>query len=102
MDHDPVNEWNFSLGQILATPAALEILEKDDHKPSEYLERHASCDWGDVCDEDKKLNDDAVRDGARLLSAYHTRSKTKIWIITEAVDDFGNRSATTILLPEEY
>jgi hypothetical protein len=37
-----------------------------------------------------------------LLSAYRTSRNTKLWIITEAADDDGNRAATTILLPEEY
>jgi len=44
----------------------------------------------------------ALQDGSRILSAYHTSTGQKIWIITEATDDRGQRSATTILLPDEY
>jgi hypothetical protein len=55
-----------------------------------------------VCDEDKRLNDQSLQDGSRLLSAYRTAKDVRIWIITEAADDDGHRMATTILLPEEY
>lgn len=57
---------------------------------------------GDVCEEDRQANDQALLDGSRLRSAYRTSSGEKIWIITEAVDDSGNRAATTVLLPSEY
>jgi hypothetical protein len=92
----------FSLGQIVATPAALEALEKAGQTPTEFLQRHARGDWGDVCDEDRRLNDEALGDGSRLLSAYRTSLGEKLWIITEAADDAGNRAATTVLLPSEY
>jgi hypothetical protein len=59
-------------------------------------------DWGDVCEEDRQANDDALLDGSRLLSAHRTSLGEKLWIITEAVDDSGNRAATAILLPSEY
>jgi len=61
------------------------------------LTRHISGDWGEVDAEDKAANDDALVDGTRLLSAYRTIAGEKFWVITEA-----DRSATTILLPEEY
>lgn len=60
------------------------------------LERHFHKDWGDLCDEDKKTNDDAVENGGRVLSCYTLRGD-KMWVITEA-----DRSQTTCLLPEEY
>ena len=87
----------FPLGQVVATPGALDALERTGQSPLEFLNRHASGDWGEVCEADKKENDFSVRNGFRLLSAYRLRDGTKIWIITEA-----DRSATTILLPEEY
>jgi len=59
--------------------------------------RHATCDWGDVSEDDGWLNDEALDQGERLLSAYHTANGEKIWIITEA-----DRSATTMLMPEEH
>ena len=92
----------FPLGQIVATPGALEALEKAGESARKFLMRHAKGDWGEVCPEDWKANDDALNDGSRLLSAYTLKDGTKIWLITEAADDEGNRSATTALLPSEY
>jgi hypothetical protein len=92
----------FSLGQIVATPGALEALASSGQAPAAFLRRHVVGDWGDLCPDDAKLNDEALVDGSRILSAYHTSKGVKLWIITEATDDNGNRSATTILLPEEY
>ena len=93
----------FSLGPVVATPGALETLQRNNTDGREYLRRHASGDWGIVCEEDGQLNDQAVQDGSRILSAYLLPDETKLWIITDAViDDEGNRQATTLLLPEEY
>ena len=97
-----VSRPRFEPGQILATPGALKALERDQQSPAEFLDRHVRGDWGEVCDEDAAANDAALQDGSRLLSAYSTRGGHKIWIITEAADDRGQRAATTILLPEEY
>lgn len=92
----------FPMGHILATPGALEALADSGEAPAQFLMRHVGGDWGDGCDGDKELNDQALTDGSRLLSAYHTNKEVKIWIITEAADEKGNRAATTILLPDEY
>lgn len=62
-----------------------------------YLNRHAAGDWGDLSNDDRRANAEALKDGSRLLSAYHLKDGTKIWIITEV-----DRSATTVLLPAEY
>lgn len=93
----------FKLGQVVATPGALEALEQAGQSVWELLSRHVAGDWGVVDDEDKAANDQAVRDGSRILSAYLLKDgKTKVWVITEATDDQGNRAATTLLLPDEY
>jgi len=83
------------LGQIVATPNALAHITKADIMTA--LLRHVVGDWGDVCAEDKKVNDQAVVDGMRVLSVYRAANGTKLWIITEA-----DRSVTTILLPDDY
>jgi hypothetical protein len=85
----------FSLGLLAATPGAMEALNEESFWP--YIKRHANGDWGDVCAEDQAENELSLKEGFRLLSAYHLPDGCKIWIITEA-----DRSATTILLPEEY
>ena len=83
------------LGQIVATPNALELVDQADITAA--LQRHVNGDWGDLCAEDKAVNDQALVEGSRILSAYQSTNGKKFWIITEA-----DRSATTILLPEDY
>jgi hypothetical protein len=92
----------FSLGQVVATPAALEVLADAGQTPEFFLERHVIGDWGEVDGEDWKANDQALIGGSRLLSAYRTLRNVRIWIITEATNDEGKREATTLLLPDEY
>jgi len=92
----------FPLGQQVGTPAALKEIHEAGQSAIQLLARHAAGDWGDLDDEDKRLNDEALKDGSRLLSAYTLRSKVRVWIVTEAADDNGQRAATTILLPSEY
>ena len=93
----------FPLGQIVSTPGALAACSHE-HR-LQCLNRHAKGDWGNVCKEDAAANDEAVREGFRLLSAYPIdpakpckgHGANCLWIITEA-----DRSATTFLLPDEY
>ena len=92
----------FPLGQVVATSGALEALAESGQTPAFFLEQHASGSWGVVDEEDWRLNDEALKDGSRILSAYLTQKGKRLWIITEATDDNGHRAATTLLLPEEY
>lgn len=93
----------FSLGQVVATPGALEPLEEAEQTPLELVYRHSHSDFGEeLREEDRQLNEQALVDGSRLLSAYRLKSGVKLWIITEAADENGKRAATTLLLPEEY
>jgi hypothetical protein len=92
----------FQLGQVVATPGALEALIRNNTTGTEYLSRHATGDWGDICEEDKAANQQALSTGGRILSAY-ALGEEKIWIITDATaDETGTRIATTLLLPDEY
>jgi len=95
-------EVRFRLGQIVATPGALDALQRNNVTAFDYLRRHASGDWGVLCEEDKQANEKSITSGARLMSAYFLPDETKVWVITEAADDAGNREATTLLLPDEY
>lgn len=93
----------FSLGRVVAAPGALSALAESGQSPAFFLNKHIQGDWGDVCDEDKALNDAALLvDGSRLLSSYTTMNGMKIWIITEAVGDDGNRESSCLLIPQEY
>ena len=85
----------FRIGRIVATPTALCSLSQPDIFTG--LQRHHAGDWGDVCDEDRLANDQALLEGTRLFSVYHSANGVKFWIITEA-----DRRATRVLLPEDY
>ena len=85
----------FPLGQILATPGVLETIAADEI--AQALRRHVTGDWGEVDAQDAAENELSLKQGFRLLSAYTSASGVRFWIITEA-----DRSATTLLLPEEY
>lgn len=87
----------FALGHILITPGGIVAVEFNRIQPIELLRRHITGDWGDLFDEDKRLNDEALEHGGRILSAYVLADGQKVWILTEA-----DRSATTILTPDEY
>lgn len=86
----------FLLGQVVATPAALELMAVNSVNPSDLLDRHVTGDWGDVSDGDRQMNDEAVKDGDRLHSVYPVGAE-KIWVITER-----DRSVTTLLTPDDY
>lgn len=85
----------FAFGQVVSTPGALAQVSPEEMALA--LTRHSSGDWGQCGDEDRKANDAALMQGSRLFSVYVTTEGTKFWIITEA-----DRSATRVLLPEEY
>ena len=105
------NAPRFALGQLVATPGAMELLEQTGFSALALVSRHVHGDWGDCCDEDKTTNEAAVRQRMRVMSVYRLvdaeallqtpqdkrSSLPTLWIITEA-----DRSATTLLLPSEY
>ena len=92
----PTCPTRLSLGHVMATPGALDVVRAHGLDIVGLLHRHRSGDWGDLSDHDARSNDHAVVHGARVLSSYETTGG-KLWIITEA-----DRSATTVLLPSEY
>lgn len=87
----------FALGQIVATPAALGLLQQYGRTPLEFITRHHQGDWGDLCEEDRNANETALSDGSRLFSAYKLNDDDRIWIITEA-----DRTSTCVLTPDCY
>ena len=90
----------FSPGRLLMTRGVNDRVADDEEFAKfvvQSLRRHLSGDWGNLCKEDKAENELALKEDFRLLSAYEKKGQPKIWIITEA-----DRSATTILFPDEY
>ena len=106
-EHSPLENFInslFPLGQLMATPAALRILNDFGIEPLSLALLHGRGDWGDVSPDDRQQNEAALRDGSRIFSAY-TLTRTvngrveveRVWCITEASPE-----CTTFLLPCEY
>jgi len=92
-----MDNWRFLPGRIVATPGAIDLLERYETTPAEYLNRHLSGDWGELGIADKRENELSVRRDYRIFSAYDVSPLNTLWIITEA-----DRSSTCLLLPSEY
>ena len=105
------NTARFPLGQIVATPGALELLQETGFSAAALISRHVHGDWGDLCEEDRAENEFAVSRRLRILSCYRLvdaarlaatptekrSSLPTLWIISEA-----DRSVTTLLRPSDY
>jgi len=86
-------------GRLVATRNIADGMESDPAFAQEIVAafgRYQRNDWGELCPEDKAVNDQAAEGGERVMASYQT-SKGKVWIITE-----WDRSATTILFLSEY
>ena len=105
------NAARFSMGQIVATPGALQLLQETGFSAAALISRHVHGSWGDLCEEDRAENEFAVSRRLRILSCYRLVDAVRLvetpldkrsalptlWIITEA-----DRSVTTLLRPDEY
>ena len=92
----------FSLGNVVATPAALAVIQDHGASVHQLLTRHQTGDWQESC---KDANWQAVLTGNRILSEFNLGSAAepaKIWIISEGHQPVQMYSVTTILLPEDY
>tara|TARA_R110000824_G_scaffold136839_2_gene300692 strand:+ start:4625 stop:5038 length:414 start_codon:yes stop_codon:yes gene_type:complete len=88
----------FELGAVVATSALQERLGDKAHRLlPKIIARHSAGDWGDVCEEDAKINEAALKNDCQLMSVYKIDDSLSVWAITEA-----DRSSTTLLLPEDY
>jgi hypothetical protein len=87
----------FKLGQVVVTAGAIDafLRNRTDHRP--FVKRHQSGDWGDIAADDVRENVCALVQGLQIMSAYTLQDGTRLLVITE-----GDRSATTVLLPQEY
>lgn len=90
----------FEVGQIYVTNGVgVQIAESESYRRfiMNSFMRYVSRDWGNLCDEDKELNDNAVEYGDGRIVARYNNALGDIYIITE-----WDRSVTTILLIDEY
>ena len=85
----------FPLGAVYITRAAQSALSAIDIHVA--ISRHSKGDWGIVDESDRAANDMALQNGERLFSVYRSEAGARFYVITE-----WDRSATTVLLPEDY
>lgn len=96
----------FELGRVVMTSGIRDLIEMDGSFHTfihDCLRRHSEGNWGEQCDEDIELNEEALiarmegRECMNSIMSVYSKKGYEIWIITE-----WNGSVTTILLPEEY
>ena len=95
----------FNLGKVVCTATLNNAMSENKQFASEVmsaLQKYCNKDWGDLCEEDKQINDDALQypEDLYLLAAYKT-CKGKIYIITERISENAGDNATTICFPDE-
>ena len=83
------------LGRIVMTHSAMNWLAEEDIFRA--IQRHQAGDWGDVSEEDRSANDQALVSGTPMVSVYRTPQGITFWLITEA-----DRSVITIFFSEDY
>jgi hypothetical protein len=92
-----VNSTLFKLGRVVATPAALDLMESSGVAIWSLVARHVAGDFGDVDAHDRQANQEAIRSGERILSSYVLPNQEKVWVLTEA-----DRSSTCVMTPYCY
>lgn len=90
----------FKIGQVVITKGISNYVVED-FKFYEFilesLRRYLTADWGDLPNEDKRMNDSAVKNNDDRIVARYNNEQGDIYIITE-----WDRSYTTILFTNEY
>lgn len=98
-----MSKQDFKIGNLVMTRGVADLTNENldfSKFVATSFDQYLNCDWGVLDKEDAKQNDEAVATGeSRILAAYENAEHPdwKIWIITE-----WDRSATTILFPDEY
>ena len=95
----------FNMGQVVVTKSINDLMTAEQKFAVEVtvaLQRYAVKDWGNLDEEDKKANEEALKypDDLYVMGAYDT-SKGKIWIITNRISEMAGDNATTVCFPDE-
>ena len=87
----------FPLGVVYVTLAAMEALLRNEANLTQLLARHQGGDFGEMCYDDRQVNEKSIKAGGRVLSSYPLSDDTVLWIITEA-----GWQQTAVMVREEY
>ncbi|RMP46212.1 hypothetical protein ALQ26_04210, partial [Pseudomonas amygdali pv. lachrymans] len=90
---------SFEMGRVMVTHSVQSLLQNSSLDVMQYLQRHATGDWGEISNDDWDSNQHALKADGRLFSGYDidAEDETRLWIITES-----DRSVTTVMLPSDY
>lgn len=93
------------MGKVVVTHGINEAMKENYRFAAEInlsLQRYAVKDWGNLDEEDKQINEDALKcpDDLYLLATYET-CKDKIWIITNRISENAGDNTTTVCFPDE-
>lgn len=93
----PVPEdTRFPLGRVLITPGAATTI--DEEEIADALRRHQAGDWGNLDSQEKSCNEQVLRIGGWLLSAYDDPASGERFLIITQPD----RMVTTVMVPKEF
>lgn len=87
----------FKSGMFCVTNGGRGAMERSAQSPAEFLHRHLTGDWGELCDEDMEVNEQAVQRGGMILSHYRTARGERLYVHTPR-----DRTRTIIMTPEEW
>ena len=95
----------FNMGKVVCTTTLNNAMSENNRFAKEVMlaiKRYCVKDWGDLCEEDKQINDDALKypDDLYIFASYKT-CKGKIYIITNRISETAGDNATTICFPDE-
>jgi hypothetical protein len=91
------------LGRLVMTNGVAELIASDDGQGVRvlaWIARHARNDCPNLSEHDRQANEDAIRDGDRVLTHWTLPTAdgdVKVYVITE-----WDRSLTTVLRADEY
>ena len=93
----------FPIGQLVATRGVASLMQEEpdfNRFAKDAFRRYLSADWGEMCEGDKRQNEDALKhNDNRIFASYENAEHPtwKLWIIPE-----WDHSATTLLFPSDY
>lgn len=83
----------FTIGDVVVTNRAAQILAAADLRVDALLQRHQTGDWGDVSDDQRQINDDGLSRKYSVVSNYSTPDGHTLAVFTMA-----DRSRTLVHL----
>lgn len=72
------------LGQVVVTPRAKETLKAWGCAVEKILARHQAGDWGDISENERKLNDEGIDNHLDVVSSYSSNNGSQVTVFTKS------------------